>query len=67
MANKTEDTAKSRRGMILDLDVGESIDFPMSDLQTIRTECSRSGLQYDRKFSTKTNRESRTVTVTRKA
>lgn len=65
MIDKAENTEKSRRGKILDLEVGEEIAFPMTELQTIRTECYRSGLQYGKEFTTKTNREARTVTVTR--
>lgn len=53
------------RAVIRDLSKGESIDFPISRLQTVKTTCSDLGLIYERKFKTKTNRVKKTISVTR--
>lgn len=53
------------RAVIRDLSEGESIDFPICRLQSVKTTCSDLGLIYERKFKTKTNRVKKTISVTR--
>lgn len=53
------------RSVIRDLSMGESIDFPIDRLQSVKTTCTDLGLIYERKFKTKTNRVKKTISVTR--
>ena len=53
------------RSVIRDLSEGESIDFPIDRLQSVKTTCTDLGLIYERKFKTKTNRVKKTISVTR--
>lgn len=53
------------RSVIRDLAEGESIDFPIDRLQSVKTTCTDLGLIYERKFKTKTNRVKKTISVTR--
>ena len=53
------------RAVIRDLSEGESIDFPIDRLQSVKTTCTALGLIYERKFKTKTNRVKKTISVTR--
>lgn len=53
------------RSVIRDLPEGESIDFPIDRLQSVKTTCTDLGLIYERKFKTKTNRVKKTISVTR--
>lgn len=53
------------RSVIRDLSIGESIDFPIDRLQSVKTTCTDLGLIYERKFKTKTNRVKKTISVTR--
>lgn len=53
------------RSVIRDLSEGESIDFPIDRLQSVKTTCTDLGLIYERKFKTKTNRVTKTISVTR--
>lgn len=53
------------RSVIRDLSEGESIDFPIGRLQSVKTTCTDLGLIYERKFKTKTNRVMKTISVTR--
>lgn len=53
------------RSVIRDLSEGESTDFPIDRLQSVKTTCTDLGLIYERKFKTKTNRVMKTISVTR--
>lgn len=53
------------RPAITKLEVGESKDFPIERLKSVRTQASELGVILNRKFRTVSNREARTVTVTR--
>lgn len=53
------------RSVIRDLSEGESTDFPIDRLQSVKTTCTDLGLIYERKFKTKTNRVKKTISVTR--
>lgn len=60
---------KSRRQKFLALEVGEEMKppFPIKLRDSLKAECYSYGVTTGRKFSMKTNQESGTVTVTRKA
>ena len=47
------------------LDTGNSTVFPINRLRSVRAIASEIGVMYNRKFRTVSNREARTVTVTR--
>lgn len=55
----------SVRGQLYQLKVGEKAVFDASRTSYIRNNCTNFGFEWDRKFSTSTDRETRTITVTR--
>lgn len=57
----------SVRGRLRELEVGESAVFASDRTQYIRNNCTNFGFAWGRKFSTATDREARTITVTRTA
>ena len=56
---------KSLLGQLSDLAVGEELTVPVSRSSYLKSICVSFGLQWDKKFSTSTNREQRTITATR--
>ena len=56
---------KSLLGQLSNLAVGEELTVPVSRSSYLKSICVRFGLQWDKKFSTSTNREERTITATR--
>lgn len=60
-----EEKSKSVRSQIHKLEVGDKATFNASRTAYIRASCSIFGFEWDRKFSTSTNRTDRTITVTR--
>lgn len=56
---------KSLLGQLSDLAVGEELTVPVSRSSYFKSICVSFGLQWDKKFSTSTNREQRTITATR--
>lgn len=50
-----------------ELEVGESVSYPISRTSYIRSVCANFGLEWDKKFKTSINREEKTVTATRTA
>lgn len=48
-----------------EMEVGDSATFPIERTSYISSVCVRFGLQWGKKFKTSTNRETRTITVTR--
>ena len=52
--------------VLSELEVGESVTYPVSRMNSIKSMCSTFGLQWDKVFATSINREERTLTVTRK-
>lgn len=64
MSNANKD---SRRQIMRGLGIDEGHDFPLSQYASVRTNCYNYGLEWGKKFSTKINKEARTVTVLRKA
>jgi hypothetical protein len=57
---------KSILGRLREMAVGDQIEFPAARLTSVKSMCSTFGFQWNRKYSTSTNREKRTFTVTRK-
>lgn len=51
--------------IIKSLMVGDSHDFSLSRMAVIRSMCYNIGLQWDKKFTTKVDRETKTIKVTR--
>lgn len=56
---------KSVRSILAELAAGEKVTFPAERTSYLRACCTNFGFEWDRKFSTSTNREDRTITVTR--
>lgn len=52
-------------GQLRLLEVGETLTVPVSRSSYLKSICTSFGLQWDKKFSTSTNREERTVTAKR--
>ncbi len=48
-----------------EMEVGDKIHFPIEKARSIRALASEAGIVMQRKFSTLSNREERTITVTR--
>lgn len=57
----------SLRQRIINMEIGESITIPVTEVgyTTIRGYASDLGFAYNRKYSTRRNREERTYTITR--
>lgn len=57
----------SFRSMVINMQRGESITIPVTEVgyTTIRGYASDLGFAYNRKYSTRRNREERTYTITR--
>lgn len=56
---------KSLLGQLACLEVGEELTVPVSRSSYLKSICVSFGLQWDKKFTTSTNREERTITATR--
>lgn len=54
-------------GALYDLEKGESVTFPAERINSVRATAYNYGFQWGRTFATITDREARTVTVTRTA
>lgn len=53
--------------VLRDLEVGKSHTYPIERMSSLKTMCTNFGAQWDKTFSTKTDREKRIITVTRTA
>jgi hypothetical protein len=53
------------RPALTDLEVGEKIVFHISKTKSVRAQASDLGLILDRRYQTETDREKRTIVVTR--
>lgn len=62
----TETTQKIRPALY-GMEVGGTIKFPISRLKSVRTQASELGMMFERHYTTKTNREEKTIEVTRTA
>lgn len=56
---------KSLLGQLNSLEVGEALTVSVSRSSYLKSICTSFGLQWDKKFTTTTNREQRTITATR--
>lgn len=56
---------KSLLGQLNALEVGEALTVSVSRSSYLKSICTSFGLQWDKKFTTTTNREQRTITATR--
>lgn len=63
MDNKTTDT----KNQIREMEVGQELVFPIERLEVIRVYACSVGLTMGRTYKTRTDRESRTITVVREA
>ena len=57
---------KKMRKQIIELNVGESVAFPIEKMKTIRAQTSELNCIMQRVYATKLNRDDRTIVVTRK-
>ena len=53
------------RPVLVALQIGETVDFPIARLKSVRTQASELGAIHNRQYTTKTDREARTITVKR--
>lgn len=53
------------RPVLVSLEIGASVSFPISRLKSVRTQASELGAIYNRQFKTKIDRNNQTITVTR--
>ena len=53
------------RPALVSLEVGESMEFPIEKMKSVRTQASELGMILNRQFKTRTNRETYTIMVTR--
>ncbi len=60
----TENQIKIRPALT-NMKIGQTISFPIKQLKSVRTQASELGVIMDRQYSTKSNREERTILVTR--
>ncbi len=52
-------------GRLASLGIGDFENFPIKKLNSVRTACSSFGLQWGKRFTTKVDRETMTIKVTR--
>ena len=62
-----KDNRINLRGRMLEMAPGEQLEVGDFSYTTIRSYCSDLGWAYDRKYSSRRNREARTVTATRES
>lgn len=62
---KKQSEPMSARSAIRSLGFDEALVFPIERLTVMRVYTSALGLQYDRKYHIRTDREKRTLTITR--
>ncbi len=55
------------RPALYEMAIGETLRFPLTRLKSVRTSASELGMMYERQYTTKTDRVSKTIEVTRKA
>lgn len=53
------------RPILRDMAVGETKEFPISRMKSVRTQASELGFMFNRHYTTRTDRASRTIIVTR--
>lgn len=53
------------RPALVAMEIGESLEFPVEKMKSVRTQASELGIILNRQFKTRTNRETHTIVVTR--
>lgn len=53
------------RPVLVALQIGETVDFPIARLKSVRTQASELGAIFNRQFTTKTNRIAQIISVKR--
>ena len=53
------------RPVLVALQIGETVDFPIARLKSVRTQASELGAIFNRQFTTKTNRIAQIISVMR--
>ena len=53
------------RPVLIALQIGETVDFPIARLKSVRTQASELGAIFNRQFTTKTNRIAQIISVKR--
>lgn len=67
MNTQKNDAEKPMLAVLRDLEVEESHSYPLERMSSLKTMCTNFGAQWNKKFSTKIDREKRIITVTRMA
>ncbi len=60
-----QQTTKSVLSILKELDLNKSCSFPIERAPYVRATCSNFGVFWDKHFTTKINKENRTIEVTR--
>ncbi len=55
------------RPTLTGMEIGDTCTFPVRQMKSVRAQASELGVILDRQYKTKTNREDRTICVTRTA
>ena len=53
------------RPVLVALQIGETVDFPIARLKSVRTQASELGAIFNRQFTTRTNRIAQIISVKR--
>ena len=53
------------RPTLINMKIGQTISFPIEQMKSVRTQASELGVIMNRQYSTKSNREMRTIVVSR--
>lgn len=61
------DNIQKIRPALVGLNKGDSVEFPIERLKSVRSQASELGAIYDRTFVTKTDRAARTIIVKRES
>lgn len=62
----TENSIKIRP-TLTEMQIGDTCYFPVRKMKSVRAQASELGVILDRKYKTRTNRQDRTISVTRTA
>lgn len=63
--NKKMEEKKSVRGQLHELAIGEKVSFPADKTSYVRSSCTNFAFEWNRKFTTATDKVARIITVTR--
>lgn len=53
------------RPTLYEMAVGDTVQFPIARLKSVRTQASELGIMYERQYTTKTDRVEKIIEVTR--